>query len=487
MLERINQILGVATPFAVLAAGIFFACFLRGLPFSRLRTGLRAVLRQRNDGVSPFRSLALALAGTLGVGNIVGVSSAIALGGFGAVFWMWISALAAMFLKYAEVVLALKHRETLPNGTYRGGAPYYIRACFSQRGTLRLGNGASLLFAALCLVNALMMGCVIQSNAVASASQSAFGVSPWICGLLLALLCFTLLIRGSHAITAVTSVLVPVMSGAFLILSLSILYLRRDSIPEAFLAIVKDAFRPESTAGGVFGFLLSRGLRFGTIRGIISNEAGCGTSPTAHAASSAKSPVEQGMFGIIEVFVDTILLCTVTALVVVIHYEEVSHLTADPMGMTLAAYCIPFDATCAAFIKRLLSLAILCFGFATMLCWGHYGHEALAFLLHVATRKKAPDADGKNRSTLIFSLCFCAAALLGAVAAPLLIWSLTDLVTGVMTLLNTSVLCLCAKQIRGETFSYFGTRKGRTRRRDRPHSAKPPSQNVRISTALRRP
>lgn len=486
MLETINRILGVATPFSVLAAGIFFSCFLRGLPFSRLRIGLRAILRQRNDGVSPFRSLALALAGTLGVGNIVGVSSAIALGGFGAVFWMWISALAAMFLKYAEVVLAVKHREALPNGAYRGGAPYYIRACFSQRGALRLGNGAALLFAVLCLVNALMMGCVIQSNAVASASGSAFGVSPWLCGILLALLCFTLLIRGSHAITAVTGVLVPVMSGAFLILSLAVLYLRREAIPEALLAIVKDAFRPESAAGGAFGFLLSRGLRFGTIRGIISNEAGCGTSPTAHAASSAKSPVEQGLFGILEVFVDTILLCTVTALVVVIHYGEVSHLTADPMRMTLAAYCAPFDATCAALVEKLLSLAILCFGFATMLCWAHYGNEALIFLLRVAAKRDTPVSGKHQRSTLLFSLCFCAAALLGAIAAPLMIWSLTDLVTGVMTLLNTFVLCLCAKQIRSETLSYFGARKGRIRRRDRSPSAKPPSRDARL-TASRRP
>lgn len=471
MLEKINQFLGVITPFTVLASGIFFAWLLRGLPFSRIRTGLRGLTRQRGDGASALRSLALALAGTLGVGNIVGVSSAIALGGFGAVFWMWISALAAMFLKYAEVVLALRHRETLRDGSHRGGAPYYIRACLSGRSGARVGIGAAILFALLCLANALMMGCVIQSNAISSASKSAFGISPLLCGILLALLCFALLIRGSRVITAVTSILVPVMSGAFLVLSLAVLFLRRDAIPEAFLAIFTNAFRPESAAGGTLGFLLSRGLRFGTIRGIISNEAGCGTSPTAHAASNAKSPVEQGLFGIIEVFIDTILLCTVTALVIIIHFDGISHLVSDPMSMTLAAYCAPFGAAGATLVGGLLSISILCFGFATMLCWAHYGYESLAFILRVATKKNELDVTRQKRSTLIFSLCFCAAAIVGAVSAPLLIWSLTDLVTGVMTLFNTSVLCLGAKQIRSETFTYFGVEKRRIRERNPSPSA----------------
>lgn len=485
MLETVNRIIGAATPFAVLAAGVFFAVFLRGLPFSRPRTGLKAIVRCPTDGASPLRSLALALAGTLGVGNIVGVSSAIALGGFGAIFWMWVSALAAMFLKYAEVVLALRHRETLTDGTHRGGAPYYIRACLSARLAPRHGTVAAVFFAALCLANALMMGCVIQSNAIASASESAFGVSPLLCGAFLAVLCFALLIRGNRAVTAVTSVLVPVMSAAFLILSLAILYLRRDAIPAAFGAIFKDAFHPQSAAGGVTGFLLSRGLRFGTIRGIISNEAGCGTSPTAHAASNAKSPVEQGLFGIVEVFVDTLLLCTVTALVVIIHFDTVSHLAADPMTMTLAAYAAPFSASGAAVIRGLLSLAILCFGFATMLCWAHYGNESLGFILRTLSTKKEDDRPQRRTATLLFSLCFCVAALWGATAAPALIWSLTDLVTGIMTLLNTSVLCLARRQIRDATFGYFVNEKRRACERDHTLSAKPPFRAARPTTSRR--
>lgn len=485
MLEKINQIIGLATPIAVLAAGLFFAIFLRGLPFSRLRVGFGALTHQKKDGVSPFRSLMLALAGTLGVGNIVGVSSAIALGGFGAIFWMWVSAIAAMFLKYAEVVLALQHRETLTGGVHRGGAPYYIRARLSRLHSPRIGTIAAVIFALLCIANACMMGCIIQSNAVTSAVKTAFGVSPLLCGVALALLCFVLLKRGSRVITAATGVLVPLMSLIFLLLSLTVLYLRRDAVPTAFLSIFKDALHPQGVTGGIFGFLLSRGLRFGTIRGIISNEAGCGTSPTAHAAANTSSPVEQGLFGIVEVFVDTILLCTVTALVVIIHYGEISHLASDPMAMTIAAYTAPFGATGVPIVNGILSVAILCFGFATMLCWAHYGYEALAFILRIAAKEKEPGPSGQKRSTLIFSLCFCAAAILGAISTPSLIWSLTDLVTGIMTLLNTSVLCLSCRQIRDATFSYFCAKKSRRSC----VSAKPPVSDVSapLFTGSRRP
>lgn len=476
MLETINQILGLATPFAVLAAGLFFAIFLRGLPFRRAKASIKALIHRNRNGASALRSLALALAGTLGVGNIVGVSSAIALGGFGAIFWMWVSAIAAMFLKYAEVVLALRHRECLPDGTYRGGAPYYIRLCLSRLFTPRIGVIAAIIFAALCLANALMMGCVIQANAVASAAESTFGIPPILCGTLLALLCFALLIRGSRAVTAVTSVLVPLMSIAFLVLSLAILYLRRDAIPEAFANIFRDAFHPQSAGSGILGFLLSRGLRFGTIRGIISNEAGCGTSPTAHAEANTKSPVEQGLFGIVEVFVDTILLCTVTALVVIIHYDGVAHLAADPMSMTLAAYTAPFGAVGASLVTRLLTLAILCFGFATMLCWSHYGHQSLLFIFK--EKRKPP--------CLLFPTCFCSAAILGAVSAPALIWSLTDLVTGIMTLLNTTVLCLSCQQLRSVTFDYFGIKKkGRSRGRSRFSTPRSPTSDRALITSRR--
>lgn len=454
-MELFNRILGVLTPVTVLGAGLFFALILRGLPLTRARPCVGFLTR---SGASSFRSLTLALAGTLGVGNIIGVSSAIALGGFGSIFWMWASALAAMFLKYAEVTLAMKHRERLADGSFRGGAPYYIKDRLSSLSP-RVATGAAILFALFCMTNAVLMGCVIQTNTAASAAKEALGLPPVATGLTLALLCFLCSLRGRRAVTVITGLLVPLMSGLFLLVSLAALIRQYDAIPTAFRLIFENAFRADSAAGGVFGFLLSRGIRFGTIRGLISNEAGCGTSPTAHAASDAKSPVEQGFFGIIEVFVDTILLCTVTALVIILRFDEVSSLAASPIAMTLAAYAAPFGAA-GGCIRALLAAAVLCFGFATMLCWGHYGTESLGFILRNIRKKERENAP-EGTPSLLFLIIFCGFALWGSCAAPALVWSLTDLVTGVMTLMNTGVLLLSRGEIRALTRSYFGLRASR--------------------------
>lgn len=448
MLEALNALLGSVTPIAVILIGGAFAVGLRGLPFSKPKESLRAMGNGKKSRASSLRSLMLALAGTLGVGNIVGVSSAIALGGAGAIFWMWVSALFAMLLKYAEVTLAMIHRDTLPDGTHRGGAPYYIRAVLLKTKLPRLAAVGASLFAILCLANSLMMGCVIQSNAVASAMKTAFRVPPLLSGGILAILCLTLLIRGRRGISAVTGILVPLMSAAFLILSLGILTLRRNAVLPALATILSDAFSPLATGGGIVGFLLSRGLRFGTVRGIISNEAGCGTSPTAHAASEVESPVEQGLFGILEVAVDTLLLCTVTALVVLIGHGN-APFSDDPMTETLRAY----SAACGLpWVENALSVAILCFGFATLLCWAHYGAESLTFLLR--NKKSAAQSDN---APLIFCLIFCLFAVIGAVSAPDLVWSLTDLVTAIMTLLNIAVLTAAFPTVKKATLDYFGT------------------------------
>ena len=454
MTDGIKRMVGTVTPLVVLGAGILFAALLRGLPLTRPRGFFREMKTADAGGTSPLKSLALALAGTLGVGNIVGVSSAIAMGGFGAIFWMWISALAAMFLKYAEVTLAMNHREICPDGSFRGGAPYYIRDRLSRLVPRPVALGVAILFAVLCILNALMMGCVIQANAAASAIDGAFGLSPAFTGGFLAILGLALSVSGRKAITAVTGILVPLMSALFVLLATAVLIRGAHAIPTAFGLILGDAFRADSAVGGVFGFLISRGIRFGTIRGIISNEAGCGTSPTAHAASSCKSPVEQGFLGVVEVFVDTILLCTVTALVVILRFDDVIALADSPMAMTLAAFTLPFGSA-GAFIGGLLAVAILCFGFATMLCWAHYANESLSFILRAFSKKERENATAKSTSSLLFLIVFFACAVWGASAAPALLWSLTVLITGIMTLLNTAVLLLSQGEIYRLTALYF--------------------------------
>lgn len=445
MLEWINRyVLGTAVPLCLLGVGVYFTAALRFFPFTRFRTILGYFAKgERREGTSPLRALCLALAGTLGVGNIVGVSSAIYLGGFGAVFWMWISALAAMILKYAEIVLAMRHRRRQGSG-FRGGAPYYISDLLGARGFPKVGAATAAVFAVLCIADALFMGCIIQVNAVSSSLAGVLSVPPLVSGAVLAVVCLLLLSVGEGNVGAVTERLVPLMSLAYVVLSLWCIFLRRGGLGWAIGKILADAFRIESAAGGIFGFLFSRSLRFGSMRGLLSNEAGCGTSPIAHASSNAKSPVEQGFFGLVEVFVDTILLCSMTAFVVVLNYDTASAFGENPMMMTLRAYSASFSGGAAVAVEAFLAVAVLLFGFATLICWAHYGIESLAYL------------SGRKGVRRGFVLVYCFFAVVGALSAPSSVWTAADLAIGAMTLINVAVLFLGRREVRRETFLYFG-------------------------------
>lgn len=447
MLAWLNEyVFGIAVPAALMGAGGFFLIFLRWFPFCRFGAVWRALTARQTGGVSPFRALTLALAGTLGVGNIVGVSAAIAMGGFGAIFWMWLSALAAMLLKYAEIVLAMRHREYDESGKPHGSAMRYVRACFARLGLPRLGIALATIFAVLCVLNAVSMGSVIQINAVAEALDGVFRVPPLLTGGVLAVVTFFVIRRGSGGVLAWTERLVPLMTLGYLVLSAAVLILRADRIGDAFASILSDAFSSSAAAGGVGGFFLSRGVRYGTMRGLISNEAGCGTAPAAHAVSDCPSPARQGVFGIAEVFVDTILLCTVTALVVIVSYGETVAREGDFMMMTIRAY----SAVLGDFAAYFMSVAVLCFGFATVLCWAHYGAESVSYLC---------DRPWARRG---FVLLYSASVCLGAFAAADWIWELTDFAVGGMTLINVAVLLLMRREVRDETALWL--EQDRTRR-----------------------
>lgn len=444
MLSWLNTcISGVLTPAVLMGCGVVFLLYLRGGPVRHLRTVVRAMTRrERRDGISPFRALTLALAGTLGVGNIVGVASAIALGGAGAIFWMWVSAAVAMILKYAEIVLAVRHRRTDARGHHTGGAMYYIRDGLAARHRPRLGGALAAVFAVLCIADALCMGCVIQVNAVAHAFRGVFGVPLAVSGLVLMLLCLLLVGRGAARLSFLTERLVPLMTGGYLLLSVAVLVLRADAIPAALAGIVRDAFTPQSAAGGVLGFVLHRGIRYGTMRGLLSNEAGCGTAPIAHAAADTKSPVEQGFWGLFEVFVDTILLCTVTALVILVEPHVLTAYAGDGIMVTIGAYAAALGQGAACF----LAVAVLLFGFATVLCWSHYGTCCLSYLT------------GHPAASAAYHIAVCLSVLIGALVAPDSVWDIADLAIGTMTLINCGVLLLMRREIRDETVRYFGTR-----------------------------
>ena len=376
----------------------------------------------------------MALAGTLGVGNIVGVSSAIAMGGFGAVFWMWISALFAMIIKYAEIILSIRYRDA--GETKKGGAMWYIRACFKGRA----GTVIASIFASLCLIDALSMGCIVQVSALSGAINGAFGIPKLFIGVAIALTCALTVAGGAVKISRITQWLVPTMSLGYVAISIAVMVKCRESLGWALRGIFSDAFEIRSGVGGIGGFLLSDALRYGSMRGLLSNEAGCGTAPFAHASSRVSEPARQGVWGIFEVFVDTILLCTMTALVVMVSYDQVCAYAPDGMMMTLKAYTVVLGDWSGYF----LAVAVLLFAYATVICWAHYGGECVGWLFGA---RKLPRR--------VFYIAFCMCAFVGAVMAPEEIWTLADLSIGGMTLINVITVCFMSREIRELTDRVF--------------------------------
>ena len=429
---------GGLIPPMLLIAGVFFCVYLRGYPWRAPRKMLSAM---RSGGVgkhSSLRAMMLALAGTLGVGNIVGVANAIAIGGAGAVFWMWISALFAMLLKYAEILLAVSHRRVDKKRNFFGGAVYYIRDCFLSHRHARLAVIVPAVFVVFMVVDALSMGCIIQVRAVGETLQEVIGIPTVFSGVLLILLTLPLLARGTKEISVLTEYLVPIMTAGYMILSVAALILCRDRLGDALHSILWDAFTPESAFGGVSGFLLSRALRVGTMRGLLSNEGGCGTAPTAHASADAQSPAHQGVWGIFEVFADTVVLCTATALVILVSGVDAS---AGGVMMTVAAY----TSVLGGFTEWFFSAAVFCFGYATLLCWGSYGMESVRFL------------SSKKRWRALYILLFGICILFGVRSAPEAVWNIADFSIAVMTSINLCVLFGLRKEVREETIRFAKT------------------------------
>ena len=425
---------GVGVPVLLIVSGMFYCIRLKFFHFFHPIKVIKCLFqREKSSGVSSAKAVTLALAGTLGVGNMVGVASAIALGGAGAVFWLWVSALVAMILKYAEIVLAMRHRKFDESGRPYGAAMYYIRALFGDRTTGRVIAGV---FAAFCILNALSMGSMIQVNAAAEAMSVVFRIPNIAVGICFALTVLWAMSRGTSGILGFTEKLVPFMTVGFVILSVAVLCVYPRGAALAIKTIFSEAFRIENGIGGVAGFLLSNALRYGTMRGILSNEAGCGTAPTAHAVSDCKDPAKQGVWGIFEVFVDTILLCTLTALVIIISGQGAS---GDYMMLTISSYA----SLLGKYAGYFLALSVLLFGLATVLCWGHYGMESVRYFSKKESFKK------------IFIFIYAFSVVAGSVLSADIIWESADFALGAMTIINLCVLVAMNREVKSETERYF--------------------------------
>ncbi|MBE6690843.1 MAG: alanine:cation symporter family protein [Ruminococcaceae bacterium] len=425
---------GVILPIFLMGAGLWFFIRCGFLIFLHPRRLYATLFGEPGERKSALGALTVALAGTLGVGNIAGVATAILLGGPGAVFWMWVSASLAMLLKYAEILLAMRTKAYDAAGSPHGGAMYYIKE--SIRG--KAGGGLAALFAVLCLFCAFTLGGVIQSSAAAEAMAGVFRLPPLAVGLGMGFAAALIVGKGGGQVERACNLLVPFVCLLFTVAALAVLILRRELLPAAFSAIFKGAFQPLSAGAGVLGFLTSKALRYGVARGLVSNEAGCGTAPIAHAAAKTESPAAQGVWGILEVFVDTILLCTLTALVILVSGVPL----AGEGGVMLAVDA--FAAVLGGIAPPVLALSVLLFAFATVLCWSHYGVECLYYLT------------GKPRAGKWMMPLVLAASVVGAVTAPALLWELTDLVVALMAVLNITALLIQRRAVVAETKRYFG-------------------------------
>ena len=417
IITTLNKLILSPVMFAVLfICGAVLLIRLRGFPFTSPIKVLKGL--KNGDMLSSFKAMTLALAGTLGVGNIVGVATAIHMGGAGAVFWMLVSALVAMVIKYAEIYLAVLYRK---NG--RGGAAYYIRD----------GLGKPILaalFSILCIIASFTVGNMIQVNAVALSFESEFALNPFITGVMIALLSFLVIYKGVESISAFTLRMIPLLSVGFIIVSIWVIAANRTLVPSVIKQIFTEAFKADSAAGGIIGFFTSNAVRYGVMRGIGSNEAGCGTAPTAHVTAKTDRPEKQALWGIFEVFVDTVLLCTLTALVILIYPDNI--LKYDGMVLAIKAYEGYFGEA-AGYI---LAISIFFFALSTVICWSYYAVESIHYFTKKEIYKKA------------YIVVYCGFCIIGSVSSLEAVWELSDITIALMTIINCYTLISLKNRIK---------------------------------------
>lgn len=421
--------------FLLVGTGLYLTIILRGVQFRALPHAFRLIWHKEHAGdgdISHFAALMTALAATVGIGNIVGVATAISLGGPGAVFWMWMTGLVGMATKYAEAVLAVKYREKGPHGM-RGGPMYY------------LAKGANLprlgwLFALFTALATFGIGNMTQANAVASIFKSTFNVDTWITGLVLMLMTGLVILGGIKSIGKATSILVPFMIVGYVVGGVVVLALNLDKIPHALGLIFQYAFSPSAAVGGFSGATVAAAMRFGIARGVFSNESGMGSAPIAAAAARTGDPVKQALVSMTQTFIDTLVVCSMTALVILTH---TAWMEGVPAGQLTSA---SFGATLGQPGVILVAVATALFAGSTLIGWNYYGEKAIEYLLG-------------PKSIQPYRVVFVCVVLVGAMMKLEFVWNFSDLMNGMMIIPNTIGLLVLSKVIQEETNRYFSQKK----------------------------
>ncbi|MBO5734022.1 MAG: sodium:alanine symporter family protein [Clostridia bacterium] len=388
------------------------------------------------SGVSPFQAVATAMAGTIGTGSIAGIATAIVSGGPGAVFWMWISALLGMVTKYSEIVLSLHFREKNENDQWVGGPMYYIRKGVKSKW---LGKVLAALFAVFAMVACLGTGNATQSNSIADALHKTLNVPTAITGIILTTIVAAVILGGMKRISSINEKLVPFMAVFFVVCSVVAVAINYKSVPEAFSLIFREAFNFKAAVGGAAGYGIMTAMRFGFARGVFSNEAGLGSAPIAHAASSAKNPVDQGLWGMFEVFFTTIIICTLSALTILTTgiWE-----TGSISGAALSI--ASFNSIIPNIGGIIVTLATVFFALSTILGWAYYGEVSVEYLTK----------NNKN-AVYIYRLIYVVMVFVGAVGSLDLIWSISETMNGLMAIPNLVGLISLSAVVSKLTKDYF--------------------------------
>lgn len=454
-IETINNIVnnfiwGVPAMICIIGVGLYLSfrtrfIQIRKFPYA-IKTTIGRVFHKKNasDGtMTPFQAVCTALAATVGTGNIAGVAGAIAIGGPGAVFWMWISAFLGMCTKFSEVTLAVHFRERNAHGDYVGGPMYYIKNGLSKK-----WHWLAVIFSIFGVLTVFGTGNATQVNTITTAINTALlnyhiispdsvGTLNLILGIFLAILVGLVLLGGVKRIGKVTERLVPFMAVLYILLSLGVILLNIKYVPSVFASIINGAFHPSAVTGGIVGsFFVS--MKRGVSRGIFSNEAGLGTGSIAHACADTKQPVKQGLFGIFEVFADTIVICTLTALVILVSKVPIHYGAAAGAELTISG----FTATYGNWVSVFTAIAMCCFAFSTIIGWGLYGARCVEFLFSVKAIRP-------------FMIVYALVSILGATVELGLLWSIAETFNGLMSIPNLIALFLLSGTVAKLVKEYF--------------------------------
>lgn len=416
----------------LVGTGLYLTIILKGMQFWALPHAMKLIFHKEHDGegeISHFAALMTALAATVGIGNIVGVATAITLGGPGAVFWMWMTGLVGMATKYSEAVLAVKYRQKGHHHGFKGGPMYYLTYGLNMP---KLGMS----FAIFTAIAAFGIGNMTQANAVAQILNSEMAVPTWITGVVLLTLTAVVILGGIKSIGNFTSFLVPFMILIYVAVSLVILAMNLDKLGSAFGLIFYHAFNPIAAGGGFVGATMAAAIRYGVARGVFSNESGLGSAPIAAAAAKTNDPVRQALVSMTQTFIDTLVVCTMTALIILI--SPFWQQGVSPSALTMQS----FQLYLGSFGGIVVIISTVLFAYSTILGWSYYGEKAFEYIFG-------------ERFIRLYRVLFIAGVMVGSMMKLEFVWNFSDLTNGMMAIPNLIALLLLSKVISSESKRYF--------------------------------